>query len=176
MPVQEPLYWVNGVPVYPNQNTYIVQTRDDTPDTIDALGDLLINSLVFDNPSLITIVSGGASPYVISTGGTSYIELTADSPVTPTYDIDNFIVTFNTAAPPAKLMLIVFSASSPNVAGGLKIESGSSLSGGIGSILLKENEDIVVDPTDGNAYTNASILFISDGTNWIELSRFLYSI
>ena len=173
MPVQEPLYWVNGIPIYPTQNTYLVQNVDNTPDTIDVLGELLINSLVFDNPSIVTIESGDP-PYVITTGGTSYIDLTPDRAINISYNVDNFICTFDIASPPAKLLLVVFSAGL--IGGGLKIESGAPLGTGNGSILLKNNEDIVVDPTDVNAYTNASILFISDGTNWIELSRFLYTI
>jgi len=173
MQVQEPLYWVNGIPIYPNQNTYVVQTVDTTPDTIDVSGELLINSLVFDNPS-VSLIESGNPPYVITTGGTSYIDLTPDKPINVTYNVDNFICTFDVASPPAKLLLIVFSAGL--IGGGLKIEAGAPLGTGLGSILLKNNEDIIVDPTDGNGYTNASILFISDGTNWMELSRFLYAV
>jgi hypothetical protein len=68
----------------------------------------------------------------------------------------------------------LFSSSAVN--GGLKIIANQFLGSGLGSILLKDNEDIVVDPTDENAYNRASILFVSDGVNWIELNRFLYSV
>jgi len=172
MPVQEPLYWVNGIPVYPNQVSYVTQSVDDTPDTIDVTGDLLINSLTFDNPLDIEIKSG-LPPYELSTGGTSYISLTADQEVTVIYNIDNFEVTFDIAQPPAKLMLLMFS--SGIVGGGMKMVANQLLGTGTGCILLKDDEDIVVDPTDVNGYNRASLLFVSDGLNWIELSRFLYT-
>jgi len=174
MPVQEPLYWVNGIPIYPTQNTYLVQSVDNTPDTIDVLGELTINSLVFDDPSDIQIVSDNP-PYEVSTSGTSYISLTSDRAVnTDPNDIDNFRITFDFAEPPAKILLVLFS--SAPTGGGLKILANQLLVSGTGCILLKENEDIVVDPTDVNAYNRASILFVSDGFNWIELSRFLYTV
>jgi hypothetical protein len=173
MAVQEPLYWVNGVPIYPTQNSFITQTINNVPDTIDVLGELKINSLVFNNPSEIEIESGNP-PYSVTTGGTSYIELVPDKSVTVGYDVDNFEITFDTAAPPAKILLVLFSSSAVN--GGLKIIANQFLGSGLGSILLKDNEDIVVDPTDVNAYNRASILFVSDGVNWIELNRFLYSV
>lgn len=173
MAVQEPLYWVNGVPVYPTQNSFVVQTINNVPDTIDVLGELKINSLVFNNPSQIEIASGNP-PYSIGTGGTSYIQLIPDKSITGGYDIDNFEITFDTAQPTAKILLVLFSSSAIN--GGMKITANQFLSSGIGSILLKDDEDIVVDPTDVNAYNRASILFVSDGTNWIELNRFLYTV
>lgn len=173
MPVQEPLYWVNGVPVYPNQGQYVTQIIDDTPDVIDVSGDLKINSLTFDDPVDITIVSG-ISPYVVATSGTSYISLTADQAVSVTYNVDNFEITFDFAEPPAKLLLVMFS--SGLLGGGLKVVHGQFLDTGTGAILLKEGEDIVVDPTDVNGYNRASILFVSDGLNWIELNRFLYKV
>lgn len=173
MAVQEPLYWVNGVPVYPNQVSYITQAVDDTPDTIDVTGDLLINSLTFDNPLDIEIKSG-LPPYEVSTSGTSYISLTADQEVTTIYNIDNFEITFDVAQPPAKLMLLMFS--SGIIGGGMKIVANQLLGTGTGCMLLKGDDDIVVDPGPfGNGYNRASILFVSDGLNWIELSRFLYT-
>lgn len=172
MAVQEPLYWVNGVPVYPNQVSYVTQAIDDTPDTIDVTGDLLINSLTFDNPLDIEIKSG-LPPYEVSTSGTSYISLTADQEVTVIYNVDNFEITFDVAEPSAKLLLVMFS--SGMIGGGLKIVANQLLGTGTGCILLKDNEDIVVDPTDVNGYNRASLLFVSDGLNWIELSRFLYT-
>lgn len=173
MPVQEPLYWVNGIPVYPNQASYIAQVVDNTPDTIDVNGDLLINSLTFDNPSEVEIKSGNP-PYEVSTGGTSYISLSPDKIITPMYDVSNFEITFDIAEPQAKLLLVMFS--SGIVGGGLKITANQILGSGTGAILLKNDEDVVVDPTDVNGYNRASLLFVSDGLNWIELSRFLYTV
>jgi len=170
MPVQEPLYWINDIPIYPTSGNVITQNIDNTPDVIDALGELKINSLVFDDPSDVTIVSG-TNPYIVSTSGTSYISLTADAAVV---DIDDFAITFDVAEPAAKLLLVLFS-SAPS-GGGLKISANQALVPGPGTILLKDDEDIVVDPTDGNAYNRASILFVSDGSNWIELNRFLYTV
>lgn len=171
MSVQEPLYWVNDIPIYPQAAPIAIQTLDNTPDTINALGDLKINSLVFDNPSDVVITSG-SPPYTISTSGTSYITLTADQAVTTIYNIDNFEVTFDAASPAAKILLVLFSSGTIN--GGLKIVANQLLKSGNGAILLKDDEDIVVDPTDGNGYNRASILFVSDGINWMELNRFLY--
>jgi hypothetical protein len=173
MAVQEPLYWVNNVPIYPTQNSFIIQTINNVPDTIDVLGELKINSLVFNNPSEITIESGG-TPYSVATGGTSYIQLVPDKIVTDGYGVDNFKITFDKAAPPAKILLVLFSSSAAN--GGLKIVADQILGSGLGSILLKDNEDIIVDPTEENGYNRASILFVSDGVNWIELNRFLYGV
>ena len=173
MAVQEPLYWVNGIPVYPNQVSYITQVVDSTPDTIDVTGDLLINSLTFDNPSEVEIKSGNP-PYEVSTGGTSYISLSPDQVVSASLDIDNFEITFDIAEPTAKLLLVLFS--SGVVGGGLKIAANQILGTGTGAILLKNDEDIIVDPTDVNGYNRASLLFVSDSLNWIELSRFLYTV
>jgi hypothetical protein len=176
MPVQEPLYWVNGIPIYANQNSFIVRGVDNTPDVVDVLGELKINSLVFENPTEAEIQAGDDA-YVITTGGTSYITLTANNSVAGAGgDIDKFKVTFDTAAPPAKILLLLFSSASNN--GAMKIEDGQLLDSGLGSILLKDNEDIVVDPAliSPNDYNRASILFVSDGSNWIELSRFLYKV
>jgi len=172
MPVQEPLYWVNGTPVYPGQVQYVIRPVDDTPDSIDVTGNLLINSLTFDNPLDIEIKSG-LPPYEVSTGGTSYVSLTADQEVTVTYNVDNFEITFDVAEPPAKLLLVLFS--SGTIGGGLKLVANQFLGTGTGCLLLRNDEDIVVDPTDVNGYNRASLLFISDGLNWIELSRFLYT-
>lgn len=171
MAVQEPLYWVNGIPVYPNQAQYVTQIVDDTPDVIDVTGDLLINSLTFDDPVDITIKSG-ITPYVVATSGTSYVSLTADATVSTTYNVDNFEITFDFAQPAAKILLVMFSSGLNG--GGLKITANQFLDTGTGAILLRDGENIVVDPTDSNGYNRASILFISDGLNWIELSRFLY--
>jgi hypothetical protein len=172
MAVQEPLYWVNGIPVYPTQNSYITQVVDDTPDTIDVTGDLLINSLTFDNPLDVQIKSG-LPPYEVPTNGTSYISLTADQDVSVGYNVDNFEITFDVASPPAKLLLVMFS--SGTIGGGMKIVANQFLGTGTGCILLRGDEDIVVDPLDVNGYNRASLLFVSDGLNWIEMSRFLYT-
>lgn len=174
MPVQEPLYWVNGIPIYPTQNSFIIQRVNETPDVIDVLGELKINSLVFNNPAEVELVSGN-SPFSISPGGTSYIQIVPDKGVSPTYDVDEFGITFDSGDPAAKLLLVLFSSGDVN--GGLKIVANQILSSGIGAILLKDDEDIVVDPTDViNPYNRAAILFLSDGTNWIELNRFLYTV
>lgn len=176
MPVQEPLYWVNGIPIYPNQNTFVFRNINNTPDVIDVLGELKINSLVFENPTEAVIQSGN-DPYVITTGGTSYITLTADTSVPGAGgDIDKFKITFDVAEPPAKILLLLFSSAANN--GAMKIEDGQLLDSGSGSILLKDNEDIIVDPTLAapDDYNRASVLFLSDGNNWIELSRFLYKV
>jgi Ca2+-binding RTX toxin-like protein len=172
MTFQDPLYWVNGTPVYPNQIQQVTQVINNTPDSIDVTGDLLINSLTFDEQLDLEIKSG-LPPFEVTTSGTSYVSLTPDQSVTVTYNVDNFAITFDVAQPGAKLLLLVFS--SGVVGGGLKIIANQLLSTGTGCILLKDDQDIIVDPTDVNGYNRASMFFVSDGLNWIELSRFLYT-